>query len=106
MRLQVECTTSLSRLQKRDIGEGFNDIKYNLLIGKHGVVEGRGYDIAPELEAEYFSIGLFTDDLYKPGEYLNGTLVRIVQDANMIGKLKKIVRTTCASVCSEAPIFS
>jgi hypothetical protein len=96
---QAECLVELSTLQSLQIEKGFNDIRYNFIIAPNGaegaVIEGRGWEVKPDIEKEYLSIGFFTDDLNKPGENLNRTLSRMIDDGKVIGKVGKVVEIIC-----------
>jgi hypothetical protein len=59
------------------------------------VIEGRGWEVRPEMEKETLSIGFFTDDINKPGQNLNATLSRLLSDGMFIGKIGKVVETVC-----------
>lgn len=81
--------------QDNDFTLSLNDIRYNFLIGDEGIFEGRGWDIQPEVDLNSLSIGFLTDYLYKPGHLLNNTLVDLLRDGKIIGKLAETVQIRC-----------
>lgn len=95
--------------QQQDFELDSNDIKYNFLIGAHGIFEGRGWDVKPEgppTSINSLSVGFFTEYLYKPGELLNGTLADLMRDGRVIGKLSDDVAFLCqVQLCTVFPQY-
>lgn len=82
--------------QVNDIEAGLNDIRFSFVISDHGIFEGRGWDVRPEvLDITSLSLGFITPFLYQPGEYLNTTLDSLINDGILIGKLATDVGRGC-----------
>lgn len=90
-----------------DIRQGLGDIRYNFLIGPDIIIEGRGWDVKPNLPDKELNssmaIGFFTDYIFKEGEFTNITLTKLVADGQAIGKISKEVIELCTELCTGIP---
>lgn len=90
-----------------DIKQGLGDIRYNFLIGLDIIIEGRGWDVKPNLTDHKLNnsmaIGFFTDYIFKEGELTNTTLTKLVADGQAIGKISKEVTELCTELCTGIP---
>lgn len=86
---------------------GFNDINYNFLISRFGIIEGRGWDVKPQSRLNLSNlgtivVGFFADFLYVPGAMLNETLELLISDGKYLEKLKQNANWTCQlDLCFE-----
>lgn len=80
-------------LQAFDFAEKLNDLRYNFVIGVHGIFEGRGWDVKKEFmetaqrDNETLTLGFFSDNLYKRGTNLRETLDQLLADGRVLGKV-------------------
>lgn len=94
-----ECSQDVKNQQEKDFAAGFNDLNFNFVISGHGIFEGRGWDVKHEAQleayADYFVVGLLTDDLYKGPAFLNATLDKLVSDGKFLRKLDQQINIIC-----------
>lgn len=106
--MQEDCRNRAKTIQAENTASGnFNDINYNFLISRFGVIEGRGWDFKVQSRidfsfANWMSIGILEQLMYQPGAALNETISKLVSDGKFLGKLDASANWTCQVVlCSN-----
>lgn len=91
----------MKMLQLRDFEIELNDIRYNFLIGDHGIFEGRGWDVKTEIlpeathDIETLTIGFFSDNLFQPGNALLERFHKLLVDGRVLRKVAENVEQRC-----------
>lgn len=85
--------SNMKLLQAFDFDEMLNDLRYNFVIGIHGIFEGRGWDVKTEFtelaprDNETLTLGFFANRLHEPGANLRETLDLLLADGRVLGKV-------------------
>lgn len=97
--------THVKQKQVNDLKNGLKDIRYNFLIGINEIIEGRGWDVKPELSLQdSVSIGFFTDSL-QSWKNFNSSYMKFLSDGIIIGMLADHIQIICDVPLCVDPLF-